>query len=100
MLVCERLHTRSLKAVSATVDVTWPDHGLLAAAVSSPETQIHWSEHTCSSVEEKKKKKTQGKPRQFPQKCAGEESQMNKITYQLCNGIQFSMPSVHSDDIF
>lgn len=57
VLVCERLHTRSLKAVSATVDVTWPDHGLLAAAVSSPETQIHWSEHTCSSVEEKKKKK-------------------------------------------
>lgn len=83
--------------VRATVDVTWPDHCLLAASVSSPEAQIQWSEHTCSSVE---KNKARGKPGQFPQKCAEEESQMNKITDQLSNGIQFSMPSVHSDDIF
>lgn len=38
------------------------------------------------------------KPRHFEQ-CAEEESQMNKSADWLCNGIQFSMPSVHLDDI-
>lgn len=59
--------------------------------------QTNWTEWTHVLLS---RKKPQEKPGQFPHQCAEEESQMNKITDQLCNGIQFSMPSVHSNDIF
>lgn len=45
------IHTHT-SYVSATVDVTWPDHCLLASSFSDPEIQSNWSEHR------KKKKNT------------------------------------------